>query len=71
MVKKEIELIPQQKFDKAVVKNDIILVFKTDRTFLLCDKDYGIRFLDNGFYEVLRVFGGGKVNVDGNCNQNK
>lgn len=71
MVKKEIELIPQQKFDKAIVKEDIIMVFKTDRTFLLCDKDYGIKFKDNGFYEVLRVIGGGKVYVDGSCNQKR
>ena len=62
MVKKELELIPKEKVDKAVVKSDIIMLFKTDRTFLLCDKDYGIRARDSEFYEVLRVIGGGFVN---------
>lgn len=59
MVKKEIELIPENKFDKAVVKKDIIMVFKSDRTFVLCDKEYGIK-QGGGFYKVMRVVGGGK-----------
>jgi len=69
VVKKELELIPKYRVDKAVIKSDIILVFKTDRTFLLCDKDYGIKIKDEEFYEVLRVVGGGVVN--GNRNKKK
>ena len=63
MVKKEVELIPENKFDKAVVKEDIIIVFKTDRSFILCDKDYGVRYnTENKCYSIVRVIGGGKVN---------
>lgn len=63
MVKKEIELIPANKFDKAIVKDDIVIVFKSDRTFLLCDKEYGVKYnAENNCYEVLRVIGGGKGN---------
>jgi len=59
MVKKEIEIIPEQQFDRAVEKEDVILVFKSNRSFLICDKEYGIKY-NKGFYRVLRVIGGGK-----------
>ena len=65
-VKKEIEIIPEQLFDRAIEKDDIILVFKATGNFLICDKKYGIKY-DSGFYKVMRVIGGGK----GNGNSNK
>lgn len=68
MVKKEIEIIPEQLFDRAVEKSDIIIVFKANRNFLLCDKEFGIKY-ENGFYKVLRVIGGGCAN--GNTNKKK
>ena len=67
-VKKEIEIIPEQLFDRAIEKEDIIMVFKTNGSFLICDKEYGIRY-EMGFYRVMRVIGGGKR--DGNGNRNK
>lgn len=70
MVKKEIELIPEQLFDRAIEKTDILLVFKATGNFIICDKEYGIRY-DNGFYRVMRVIGGGKRNGNGNCNQKR
>ena len=68
MVKKEIEIIPEKLFDRAVEKEDIIIVFKTNRTFLLCDKEYGVK-IEDGVIKVMRVIGGGCSH--GNRNQKK
>ena len=68
MVKKEVEIIPERLFDRAIEKDDIIMVFTKNRKFLICDKEYGIRY-EVGYYKVMRVVGGGKGY--GNSNQTR
>lgn len=68
MVKKEVEIIPERLFDRAIEKQDIIMVFTKKKKFLICDKEFGIKYSD-GFYRVMRVIGGGKG--DGNSNQTR
>jgi len=69
-VYKEIEIIPEQMFDRAIEKQDIIMVFKRNGKFIICDKEYGIKF-DGSSYKVMRVIGGGKRYGNGNCNQKR